>query len=518
MNPQADLKSLAVTREPIAARGIAPPRRIGSRYVLPAVLLAGFLAVIGWAARGSFVTAKPVTVMPVVFSEATPQTEGAPLFKAAGWVEPRPSVVRAAALAEGIVERISVIEGQRVTRDQEVAQLVARDAELALAEANAELELRRAELEGSKAVLVAAEATLAYPVKLQAERAEAEAMLERAQSELALLPVQLKAALADCLLAHQDYEGKREAGDAVSGRAVQRAKSMLDKQNAMADELREKQPRVKREVEALQQRRDALKKQLELKTDETRAVAEAKAAVAVADVRVHQAQIALDQAQLRYDRMIVRAPSDGVVLALVSQPGTRVMGQAPQGEPEAGTVVTLYDPRRLQVRADVRLEDVPKVQLDQPVQIETPSAGGPLSGKVLAITSITSIEKNTLQVKVTIDDPPDRVKPDMLVQVTFLAPKNEAGEGESSAKMRVFVPRSLVETGEHGTAIWIADLTTNVARRKHVTLGGALPGGLVEVEGLTPADKLIVGGRENLSDGDRIRVTADDTSIGTTKN
>jgi hypothetical protein len=137
---------------------------------------------------------------------------------------------------------------------------------------------------------------------------------------------------------------------------------------------------------------------------------------------------------------------------------------------------------------------------------------------VLSITSITSIEKNTLQVKVTIDDPPDRVKPDMLVQVTFLAPKSDASEAESSAKMRVFVPRSLVATAEHGSTIWVADLTSMIARQKPVQLGGALPGGLIEVEGLTPADKLIVGGREGLSDGDRIRVTGDDTSIGTTKN
>jgi hypothetical protein len=36
---------------------------------------------------------------------------------------------------------------------------------------------------------------------------------------------------------------------------------------------------------------------------------------------------------------------------------------------------------------------------------------------------------------------------------------------------------------------------------------------LVEVTGLTPADKLIVGGREGLADGGRIRVTGDSKSI-----
>ena len=127
-----DLKSLAVDRSPPNVRSVAPPRRIWSRYVLPGALLVGFLAVIAWAARDSLLPAKAVTVMPVVFSEAAMQTEGAPLFKAAGWVEPRPTAVQATALAEGVIEQLLVIEGQRVKKDEVVARLIDRDAELAL--------------------------------------------------------------------------------------------------------------------------------------------------------------------------------------------------------------------------------------------------------------------------------------------------------------------------------------------------------------------------------------------------
>ena len=508
-----DLKSLAVDRSSPDVRSVAPPPRIWSRYVLPAALVVGFLGVIAWAARDSLLPAKAVTVMPVVFSEAAVQTEGAPLFKAAGWVEPRPTAVQATALAEGVVERLLVIEGERVKKDQEVARLIDRDAELALAEAKADLALKRAELDSAKAALMAAETTLQYPVQLQAALAEVEAMFARAQNELAALPLQIQAAEARLRFAEQNHEGNQNAGEAVSGRSVQRSQSELDAARAMLNELKVKQPRLEREAQAQLRRRDALEKQLELKTDEIRAVAEGKAAVAAAEARLRQAELAEDTAQLRYDRMSVRAPSDGVILALVAPPGKRVMGQSALGEPEASTVVTMYDPKRLQVRADVRLEDVPKVQLGQRVLIETPSAGKPLAGEVLAITSLTDIQKNTLQVKVTIDDPPDRVKPDMLVQVTFLAPKSETSDATASHKMRVFVPRSLIETGEQSSAVWVADLTAGVARRKPVRLGAALPAGLVEVEGLTPADKLIVAGRESLSDGDRIRVTGDDTPI-----
>ena len=120
-------------------------------------------------------------------------------------------------------------------------------------------------------------------------------------------------------------------------------------------------------------------------------------------------------------------PISGRVLALLARPGMRLMGQSALGHPEASTVVSLYDPAQLQVRADVRLEDVPRVQPGQKVKIETPAApGGPLEGVVLFSTSQADIQKNTLSVKVAIHTPPPTLKPEMLCQVTFLSPPRPA--------------------------------------------------------------------------------------------
>jgi RND family efflux transporter MFP subunit len=513
MSTGVDLQRLAVHRDAPAERALAPPRRIWSRYVVPIGIVLGLLGVIAWSSKDALLPAHPVTIAPVIFSESAARSEGAPLFKAAGWVEPRPTAVQVPALTEGIVERLSVIEGQEVEAGQEVARLIRRDAELTLADGQAMCELRDAELDSANATLAAAKTTLDSPVKLEAELAEAEAMLARIEGELASLPKQLQAAKAKLLIAQQDYDGKRDAGDAVSGRSRQRAKSELDAAQAALDELSAKQPRLEREQKSNADRVEALRKQLALKIDEKRAVAEAEAKVAAAKAQLNQAHIMVDRAQLALERTIVRAPSDGVILALVAQPGKRVMGQSQLGEPEASTVVTLYDPHRLQVRADVRLDDVPKTQFGQRVRIETPAAGKPLDGEVVSITGLTDIQKNTLQVKVSIEDPPATVKPEMLVQVTFLAPKSAEPKTDAANKLRVFVPRSLVQTTEQGTRVWIADREAGVARHRSVQLGDALPGGLVEVQGLTPSDKLIIGGREGLADGDRIRVTGEDQTI-----
>jgi hypothetical protein len=192
------------------------------------------------------------------------------------------------------------------------------------------------------------------------------------------------------------------------------------------------------------------------------------------------------------------------------------MGIEPGGEQNANTIVTLYDPQMLQVRADVRLEDVPLVQPGQPVRIETASAKGPIQGQVLHATSQADVQKNTLEVKVAIASPPATIRPDMLVTATFLAPEQQPGSesDRSEQQERLLAPRQLVESAGDGHAIWVAD-PSGVARRQNVRLGNAGTDVLVEVvEGLTPTDRLISGGRERLGDGDRVTIAGEDGSIG----
>ena len=164
----------------------------------------------------------------------------------------------------------------------------------------------------------------------------------------------------------------------------------------------------------------------------------------------------------------------------------------------------------------LRLEDVPQVQLGQPAQIETAALSEPIAGEVISVTTLADIQKNTLQVKVAVSNPPDVIKPEMLSKVTFLAPPspvNDQEEGESP--LRLFIPQSLVTMAEGGATVWVADLTAGIAKQKTVIVGRSIAGGgLVEIiSGLLPTDKLIVTGRESLAEGTRIRVTGEDRTI-----
>ena len=175
---------------------------------------------------------------------------------------------------------------------------------------------------------------------------------------------------------------------------------------------------------------------------------------------------------------------------------------------DGSTVVTMYRPSMLQVRVDVRFVDIPKVSLHQLVEIDNPALSSSLTGKVLFISSEADIQKNTLQVKVAIPDPPSVFKPEMLVDVTFLAPKQPERSTEPSLEYRLYVRGQLIHQGEGGSFVWLADQSEGIARKTTVETGAVGSNGLVEItSGLTITSRIISGGIDGLQDGDRITIT-----------
>jgi RND family efflux transporter MFP subunit len=519
MAAKVDLRQLAVRRDdipcaPSITRG--RHRRLLTRFVLPTLLLAGFATLLAAAAWERLRSPRPVTVLPVILSRAEmEQPGGTPMFRAAGWVEPRPTPIVVTSLAEGVVEQLLVVEGQEVQQGQTVARLVAADARLALEAAEADVDLRQSELASAKATCTAARARRDLPVHLQAELADAQTALAKAESELVILPNLLAAAQARCEYAEQEYAAERRSGDAATRISLAKALSNRDSADASLKELQARQKRLPVEIAALRTKSAAQTEKLARLVDEVRQVEEGEAAVKSARARLRQALAARDTALLRLERMEIKAPVSGRVLALVARPGTRLTGLAVSSLHDSSTVVTLYDPRSLQVRVDVRLDDVAKALPGQKVKIETAALpGASLDGEVLRATSQADIQKNTLSVKVAITDPPPTLKTDMLCQVTFLALPRPARPGKEGEPYRVLVPRELVASSGGSSRIWVADLVSGMAKVRQVEVG-LTSGELVEVvSGLGTTDRLIVGGRDGLQEGDPIVVVGEDEALG----
>lgn len=521
MTTKVDLRRLAVNRtgptaEPVPL--VSRRRHMLTRFVLPGLLLAGFAVLIAYAARDTLSPPRPVTVVPVISSQSDlPQAADTPLFRAAGWIEPRPTPTLVTALAEGVVEKLLVVEGQEVKEGEVVARLVSADARLALDSAEADVALRESEFAGAQANLTAAKTRLDQPIHLRAELADAEAALAKAETELANLPFQLQTAQARQQFARTDLESKQKIVGAVPEINIARAKSELEATSSAVEELLSRQKRLPVEIAAFKDKRDALQLKLQLKTEEVRQAAEAEALMQTAKARLKQAQAARDAARLRLERMEIKAPASGRVLALVARPGMRLNGLNPGSLHDSSTVVTLFEPTKLQVRVDVRLDDVGKVLTGQKVKIETAAVPGrSLDGEVLMATSQADIQKNTLSIKVAVVDPPSTLKPDMLCQVTFLAPPQAANPTKEGDTFRLLMPKQLVVSSGDGNSVWVADRLSGTARLRRIELG-VNAGDLVEVvSGLSSSDKLIVGGRDGLKDGDRITVAGEDESMGLT--
>lgn len=514
--PVIDLSQLAIKRGATAPATLKTSRKWMTRYVLPGAIVMGFASLFGWAAQESFMPSHAVTITPVVVTRAEVQQAGTPLFQAAGWIEPRPTAVIVPALAPGVVDKVFVVEGQQVKQGEPVATLNDVDAKLLLQQAEASLRLYYADVQNAEATLVASRTALAKPNELKAALADAESMLAEINLTLGNLPYLIAAATNRRQLALDSYNRKQTAAEALPGRVLREAEGELSAAESALAELQSRGPTLALQAGALDRKRVALAEQLQLMSEPKRAVAGAEAALAAAKARREQAQLTVEGAKITLDRMTIRAPMAGRVLTVDARPGTRLAGMDPASQQSSSVVLSLYDPQMLQVRVDVRLEDVPQVRVGQPATIETAALTAPLSGIVSWVTTRADIQKNTLQVKVAIDNPPSVITPEMLGQVTFLAPPQESPtEDAEQDRLRLLVPRPLLVEASSGSAVWVADTLRGVARLQPVQVGKAGTDQLVEVAaGIDPTMKLIVAGRESIIDGKRIRITGEDSSFG----
>jgi len=465
-----------------------PALRWKTRVLLPGAILLSVAALLVYSAGDVLRPATVVDVLPVVVRSSVRGVSGGTVVaQGPGWVEPSPFAVSVPALADGIVSEVLVLEGHSVRAGQVIARLIDADATLALASAEAELALRQADV--AEAEIAAGRAghgtgqTLDVSDKL-ANSPQACA-LAKARLDLESFPSQLAAQRARLTELQTELAAKETAARSgvISTVPVRLLEARVEAQQADI-----KVHHVRKKILTARLRR--------LEVQVAANLAKAKASLAAA-------QAARDEAKLRLDRMDVRAAVSGVVLVRNVEPGTAVTTTGSDQKP----LVQLYDPKRLQVRVDVALSAAAQVGLDQEARIVVDVLPDEVfKGKVLRVVHEADIQRNTLQFKVSIDDPSPLLKPEMLARARFISPRREV-KGEAAIE-RVFAPVEVVgsEAGKKIT-VWVADLSNNVARRREVTLGAVRLDDLIEVRsGLNAGDRVIVSPTDALADGQRIRV------------
>jgi HlyD family secretion protein len=376
---------------------------------------------------------------------------------------------------------------------------VDEDALIAKAETEGKLARARGEEARARAELHAAQASFEAAIEITAQLAKAQADLEgrsaaAEQRSQALVKGRAQVSIAqDELLVQRELEAAGVAGP----RQVELAAARVDEARGELALLEADAALAQAEARGAQAELARVSREADLRIEERRRVADAEAALAVAQGAVAETKAACDAACLRLERMVVRAPVNGVVLERRATVGTPLIGMD-------HVVATLYDPTSVRLRVDVPQQDLSKLFVGQRARIESDARSGrPYEGLVQRIVQRADLQKVTLQVHVRVLDADDLLRPEMLMQVRFLAPQADAATTDTTGTAGgVAIPSRLVQEGGR---VWVLDPVQGTAVLRSVKTGSR-DGDLVVVsEGLDLSDKLIDSGGAVLREGMHVR-------------
>ncbi len=208
------------------------------------------------------------------------------------------------------------------------------------------------------------------------------------------------------------------------------------------------------------------KQQLIAKADLDRAVANHDELVAAKAA----AELALDEAQTALAYSEIRAPINGRIVDRLAEPGDTVMPGAP--------ILSLYNPRSLQARADVRETLSVDLRIGQEIVIEVPSLNASFDAAIVEIVPAVNPGSRSFQVKAAFDYD-ERLLPGMYARLRIPAKPAEA----------IVIPQELVAQMGQLNVVWV--LVNGSSQRRFVELGEVTEGGVVVQSGLQPGDKLL---------------------------
>lgn len=526
LSRSAGVTAPASPSAPPRPASIPPPRRRwASRVLLPLCIGGAAVALLAYASRDALLPAAEVRVVPVVVRTApadpgdrgrSASGEGAFTIQAPGWVEPDPYPVAVTALTDGVVAEVLALEGQTVKKGDVVARLVADDARLALAQADAAVRQRKADLARARATHAAAKGDWDNPTERTRAVAAGEAMLAESRAELERLPALVAA--EEARAEELDDAARRKAQSAATNAATEselvQATLKAKAQRAVLASTRASLPALQAKARQQEAELAAASTNARLRIPERQALDEAEAAVALAEGALAHAEALRDEARLRLDRTEVRAPADGVVMSRHAEPGSAMMLNT--DNPRSAHVVRLYDPAKLQVRVDVPLADAARVSIGQRAKVVVGVLPDrTFDGVVTRIVPEADIQRNTLQVKVRIEDPAPELRPEMLARVRFADVSGTSiattQPATTATSQQVFAPESMLTRGGDGRSqVWVVDRASGRAETRAVAVGEARADGWVAVrEGLSPGDELIAGDTSALRPGQRVRVVGE---------
>jgi HlyD family secretion protein len=229
--------------------------------------------------------------------------------------------------------------------------------------------------------------------------------------------------------------------------------------------------------------------------------------VKLAEASLAQARADLAFAQAQLQNTVIRAPFSGTVVKKMAEVGESV-APIPPGvnlSTSSGAIVALADLDTLEVETDVNESNVAKLRDAQPAEVTVEAFPDKrYRGVLRQIIPTADRTKATVQVKVTILDKDEKLKPEMSAKVTFLeAAAPEASPAETKAPT-VTIPDSAIATRDGKPRVF--EIVSGKARARAIATGPTQKGQVVVKEGLTGQETLIANPPDTLKDGDPVKL------------
>ncbi|HUK90967.1 MAG TPA: efflux RND transporter periplasmic adaptor subunit, partial [Blastocatellia bacterium] len=226
--------------------------------------------------------------------------------------------------------------------------------------------------------------------------------------------------------------------------------------------------------------------------------AEAALRSATAQIDSYKARIRLLQAQLEYTT--IRSPFDGLVISKDAEVGEVVAPAIYGVGTTRGSVVTIVDPKTLEVEADVNESSIMLVQQGGPAEITLDAIPDKkFKAEAYQVVPTADRQKATVKVKVRFVEPDSRVLPDMSAKVIFLQPA-----ASKSSAPKVTVPKASIQQRNGKSAVLL--LIDDRVRVQPVETGAEHSDRIEIKQGLIGGETVIIKGGDTLAGGDRVKV------------
>jgi len=227
-----------------------------------------------------------------------------------------------------------------------------------------------------------------------------------------------------------------------------------------------------------------------------------KARITSTQQQVRAADARIQVAQQDVDNATIRAPFEGLVVSKDAQVGEMVSPISAGGGFTRTGIATLVDMNSLEIEVDVNESFIARVKASQKVvAVLDAYPDWPIPAKVRTVIPTADRQKATVKVRITFDKLDPRILPDMGVKVAFLAEENPA-EKSKAADVKALIPKSAVRNDSGKSVVYL--VRSNKVERRSVSLGAEHGNDVDVIAGLAPGDILVVGGPENLRDGQTV--------------